>query len=403
MFFSRRGFLRRFCFLVLTVFQLCSLSTELTAAAATEEPENLYALSACLMDAKSGRVLFEKSGREKMAMASTTKIMTLLIALEYGKLDDVVTISEYAATMPDVQLNVRPGEAYYLKDLLYSLMLESHNDVAVAIAEHIGGSVEGFASLMNGKAKALGAMHTNFVTPNGLDAEEHYTTAVDLAWIAACAIQNPVFIEITNTTSHSFSEINGKRQFTVNNKNAFLTMMDGAIGIKTGFTGKAGYCFVGAIEQEEKQLVSVVLACGWPNNKSYKWSDTKKLMNYGLHSFSTKTMAEDEILLPLITVTGGCQDSIGLDTDFHGLSMLLTEEEQLTYQYELPKELTAPIQKGEQVGSLQIRIDDYVAAEYKIHAAETVLCADFFFYLNQVWNTFGNLGHLFLQSIAQFE
>lgn len=401
--FSWRGFLPRLSVIVLSILLLLKSPCSSIVYATTEEPENLYALSACLLDANSGRVLFEKSGQEKMAMASTTKIMTLLIALEYGKLDEIVTISDYAATMPDVQLNVRPGEQYYLKDLLYSLMLESHNDVAVAIAEHIGGSVAGFASMMNGKAKALGAMHTNFVTPNGLDAEEHYTTAVDLAGIAAYAIKNPQFIEITNTTSYSFSEVSGKRQFSVNNKNAFLTMMDGAIGVKTGFTGKAGYCFVGAVEQGDKQLVSVVLACGWPNNKSYKWSDTKKLMNYGLNAFMKQSITSDEILLPMIPVDNGVLSAIGITTEFDSLSMLLAENEQFTYHYELPDYLTAPVQEGDVVGKLQIQINDDIVAEYEILAQETVKRTDFLYYLNKVWNGFTDLGYLVLQSISHYE
>lgn len=366
-----------------------------TIVYAEEEPQNLYALSACLMDADSGRVLFEKAGYEKMAMASTTKIMTLLIALEYGNMEDVVTVSEYAASMPDVQLNIRAGESYYLKDLLFSLMLESHNDVAVAIAEHIGGSVEGFASLMNGKARAIGALHTNFVTPNGLDAEGHYTTAVDLAKIASYAIQNEEFIKVTNTQSYSFCDVTGKRQFTVNNKNAFLTMMEGAIGVKTGFTGKAGYCFVGAVKQDGKTLVSVVLACGWPNNRTYKWSDTKKLMNYGLNNFEKKTMTKEEIELPSLHVTDGTRDTAGTVLEgFDALSMLLTENEVFTYCYELPSELPAPVAAGSKVGTLQIMIEEECVYSCDIVAAESVPRAGYSYYAAEVWDLFLQLGNL---------
>lgn len=366
-----------------------------TTVYAEEEPQNLYALSACLMDADSGRVLFEKSGYEKMAMASTTKIMTLLIALEYGNMEDIVTVSDYAASMPDVQLNIKSGEKYYLKDLLFSLMLESHNDVAVAIAEHIGGSVEGFASLMNGKAHAIGALHTNFVTPNGLDAEGHYTTAVDLAKIASYAIQNEEFIKITNTQSHSFCDVTGKRQFTVNNKNAFLTMMDGAIGVKTGFTGKAGYCFVGALKQDGKTLVSVVLACGWPNNRTYKWADTKKLMNYGLNHFEKKTITKEEIELPSLHITDGTKETteVALES-FEGVSMLLAENEVFTYCYELPNELAAPVSIGKKVGTLQILIEDECVYCCDIVAAENVPKAGYSYYAAEVWHLFLQLGNL---------
>ena len=139
--------------------------------------------------------------------------MTCIVALEQGDLKDVVNVSSNAARMPDVQLNINTGESYYLKDLLYSLMLESHNDVAVAIAEHIGGSVEGFATMMNDKARSLGCNNTNFVTPNGLDAEGHYTSARDLAVIAAYALGNKDFIAITNTASYQIKEVDNKRSF----------------------------------------------------------------------------------------------------------------------------------------------------------------------------------------------
>lgn len=371
-------------------------------AAAAEEPNSLYALSACLMDADSGRVLFEKAGYEKMAMASTTKIMTLLIALEYGTMEEIVSVSAYAASMPDVQLTIREGEQYYLKDLLFSLMLESHNDVAVAIAEHIGGSVEGFAAMMNGKAKALGAEHTHFVTPNGLDAEEHYTTAVDLARIASYAIQNETFLAITNTPEHTFSEVTGKRQFAVYNKNAFLTMMEGAIGVKTGFTGKAGYCFVGAVNRDGKKLVSVVLGCGWPNHKTYKWSDTKKLMHYGLQNFEKKTCQRGDILLPQIPVAGGTYCTTTVECQFDALTMLLSETEEFTWSYELPEQLFAPVAFGERIGTLRIFVGEETVGVYDLTAVEQIKSTDFPFYFQKVWQTFLQLGSLLRLSMTVF-
>ena len=156
-----------------------------------------------------------------------------------------------------------------MRDMLYSLMLESHNDTAVAIAESIAGDTLSFANMMNERAKQIGAKNTNFVTPNGLDAEQHYTTAYDLALIAAEAVKNEEFLKIVNTPSHSFQDIDGKRQYAAGNKDAFLSMMNGAIGIKTGFTGNAGYCFVGALKRDNRTFISVVLASGWPPNKSF--------------------------------------------------------------------------------------------------------------------------------------
>ena len=177
-----------------------------------KELSQLYSLSAVLMDADTGRVLFDKDGYTVRANASTTKIMTCILAIESGKLDELVTVSKYAASMPDVQLNIKEGEKYLLRDLLYSLMLESHNDVAVAIAEHIAGDVKSFAILMNDKAKKLGCENTYFITPNGLDASEetpegmkiHGTTAADLARIMAYCIKNEEFLKITRTASYTF-------------------------------------------------------------------------------------------------------------------------------------------------------------------------------------------------------
>lgn len=184
---------------------------ETDASKEGSSPERLYALSAVLMDGDSGRVLYEKDGETPRANASTTKVLTCILALEKGAGDDYVTVSARAASQPDVQLNMREGEQYYLEDLLYSLMLQSHNDTAVAIAEHIGGSVEGFAEMMNKKAEEIGCTDTHFVTPNGLDAEDdggtHHTTARDLALIMRYAIKSPTFLKITQTREHTFSDL----------------------------------------------------------------------------------------------------------------------------------------------------------------------------------------------------
>ena len=302
-------------FSIITAFLVFAMSPLETVHAGTGsavlplKDNDLYALSACLMDADSGRVLYGKNVDEVRAMASTTKIMTLIIALEYGNAEDTVTISPYAASMPDVQLNVRAGEQYRLGDLCYAMMLESYNDIAAAIAEHIGMAyadidindtekrsiddsrkcVSAFAGLMNDKARELGCENTYFITPNGLDAEDengkHSTTARELALIAAYAVKKDDFNVITGTKQYSFCEINGKRNCNVYNKDAFLNQMSGAFGIKTGFTGNAGYCFVGALKSDGRTFISVVLGSGWPSARTYKWKDTRKLMEYGINNF----------------------------------------------------------------------------------------------------------------------
>ena len=200
---------------------------------------------------------------------------------------------------------MKEGEQYYLEDLLYSLMLKSHNDTAVAIAEHIGGSTEKFAEMMNEKAKKIGCKDTYFITPNGLDAEDendiHHTTAQDLALIMRYAIQSRTFLKITETIEYSFSDLSGKRQFSLHNTNALLTMTDGVLSGKTGFTGDAGYCYVCACKREEKLFIIALLGCGWPNNKGYKWKDTLKLLNFGDENFSYQTCWK-EPSLPVIKI-----------------------------------------------------------------------------------------------------
>ncbi|MDF2949901.1 MAG: hypothetical protein K0R07_1946 [Sedimentibacter sp.] len=341
-----------------------------------KEP-HVHALSALLLDASNNRVLYENNGYHEMAMASTTKIMTCIVTLDNANLDEVVTVSSYAARMPDVQLNINTGEQYYLKDLLYSLMLESHNDVAVAIAEHVGGSIEGFATMMNDKARELGCEHTNFVTPNGLDAEGHYTTAKDLAVIASYAIKNEKFIKITNTSSHVFQEIKKGKSHTVSNKNKFLYMMEGAIGVKTGFTGEAGYCFVGAIKRQDKTLISVVLGCGWPPNKSLKWSDTKELMNYGVNNYKVRQIFEDVKLDPIFVKDGQQKyETLKVEGD---ITLLMRDDENVKVQYELPKTLQAPILADSAIGNAKYYINDMLYSEIPIYTTTDILKIDYKF------------------------
>lgn len=340
-------------------------------------PASLYAKAYCLLDAGNERVLLGKAENEPLPMASTTKIMTCILALEQGKLEDTVTFSSHAASMPDVQLNAQSGESFRLKDLLYSLMLESHNDTAVAIAEHIGGSVEGFAGLMNQKAEELGLVNTHFVTPNGLDDPEHYTTAKELCLVAAYALQNESFRNIIKTPSYSFSSLNKKRSFHATNHNAFLNSYDGAIGIKTGFTGNAGYCFCGAATRNGVTLISSVLACGWPPHKSYKWSDTKKLMNYGFQNFKSVSLP-DKPELPLLAVENGSGETLHLmrTAKEELTSLLLSPADQLEISYDLPEYVTAPVRAGDIIGYEQYFLGENLIYQVPLTAAHSIEKAD---------------------------
>lgn len=354
------------CFFIMYFFatffsndQMLSVRAEENAPAEQEELR-LYAKAALLMDASNNRVLYEKNGYEVLPMASTTKIMTAIIALEYGNLEDQVTVSARAASMPKVHLGMKEGETYKLKDLLFSLMLESHNDSAVAIAEHIGGSVEGFAELMNQKARDLGCEDTYFITPNGLDATQgektHSTTAYDLAKIASYAIQNEQFVALVGTKSYNFSELQNGRSFQVNNKDQFLNMMDGAIGIKTGFTNQAGYCFVGAVKKDDRTLVSVVLASGWPPNKSYKWADTKALMQMGIEDYAWQSIEKEDIP-EWIAVENGIEERVPLTMEWQDVNLLLADWDTVDVSIDLKEELAAPVEAGEIVGYEKVAVN----------------------------------------------
>jgi len=362
----------------------------------------LYSRSAVLIDADSGRVLFGKDENKILPMASTTKIMTCILTLENASLDDVVTVSSYAAKMPEVKLHIHEGEHYKLGDLLYSLMLESHNDSAVAIAEHVGGSIEGFAQMMNEKAQAIGCRDTYFITPNGLDASEdiaqpdgttvkkaHSTTALDLAHILRyCIKKSPKkeeFLKVTRTAGASFSNLtvakdgnvsDGGRSFSVQNHNAFLHMMDGALTGKTGFTGNAGYCYAGALESDGRTFVIALLACGWPKNKTWKWKDARKLFQYGMDNYQKTDITNYDYVPNPIPVKNGAGTGRLLKTKIQlplkasqkMQEMLLAKTDKVKMSAEMPKLLEAPVAYGEQVGSLNYYLNGELVSQMPIWA-----------------------------------
>ena len=386
---------------------LLLLFGSMPAAAARQEsePNQLFATAACLMDGDTGRVLFGKRETDPMAMASTTKIMTCILALENGGEQAVATASAQAAAAPKVHLGVYEGEQFLLGDLLYSLMLESHNDAAVMIAETIGGSIEGFAALMNEKAAAIGCTDTHFVTPNGLDASDaggdHHTTAADLARIMRYCIKTSPkateFLAVTQTRSYTFWDLEKKNMFNCCNHNALLDQMEGAISGKTGFTAKAGYCYTGALERDGKCLIVTLLACGWPNHKNYKWADAAKLLNYGLESYTYRDVLDHSWKPGRIEVTDGVYDgllqtkssaSLGLVSPAldpaRSLPVLLKETEIPKKDIFLPELIEAPVKKGEKVGSMTYSIDGILLAEYPVYAAETIEKIDYGWCMEQV-------------------
>lgn len=366
-----------------------------------EEPGNLYAQSAVLMDADSGRVLFSKNGCLEMAMASTTKIMTCILALEYGGLDEEMVVSDYAASQPKVRLGVTPGDTFFLRDLLHSLMLESHNDAAVVIAENIGKSVQGFADMMNAKAKELGCQNTYFITPNGLDAVDdngtHHTTAEDLAKIMRyCIMGSPMkelFLDITRTANYQFTDSTGKKSYSCTNHNAFLQMMEGALTGKTGFTGDAGYCYVGALKRDDRTFIVALLACGWPNNKNYKWEDTRKLMDYGLANYEYQSIWQD-IELGNVNVYNGINEEnpfcgyrkikLTVEAGDEDWRMLLNKHEKVELRWKKAELLEAPVFKGQKVGEVEYMLNGEQIKTYDITAVETVKENSFRWYLENI-------------------
>ena len=360
------------------------------------------------MDADSGRVLYGKNPEEVLPMASTTKIMTCILALEYGNLDEEVEVSAYAASMPKVKLHVRQGEKYRLEDLLYSLMLESHNDSAVVIAEAVGGSVEGFAAMMNQKARDIGCFDTYFITPNGLDAvvndsgKIHSTTAADLARIMAYCVtdsaQKDKFLEITRTISYDFTNVGGGRSFHCNNHNAFLGMMQEALSGKTGFTNNAGYCYVGAIESEGRTFTVALLACGWPNNRSYKWSDMKTLALYGMENYQYQELYEHKEFqdIPVLNGIAGKQGtpyeeasvSVVIEGQEETLPYLLAEQDQVEVKTKIAETLTAPVANHTEVGEVSYYLNGQLIKRYAVYTDGAVKERTFGWICRYIWEIF---------------
>ena len=359
---------------------------------------DLYAQSAVLMDADSGRILYGKNENQVLANASTTKILTCILALENGNVKEYVAVSNVAEKMPKVRLGMKEGQYFLLEDLLYSLMLESHNDSAVAIAEYISGSVEEFANLMNAKAKEIGCTNTYFITPNGLDAQNgekfHSTTATDLSKIMSYCIleskKKEEFLKICTTDNHSFSDyektdagfVSTKRRYSVQNKNSFLSMMEGVLAGKTGFTNRAGYCYVAALGDGKRNFVVSLLACGWPNNKNYKWVDTKKLFLYGLENYQYTNIVS-KVKLPKVKVVGNipyASDSVVLyicDNE-EPFEILLSKEDKVELKVYLPKQVEAPIFKDEIIGRMEYCLNGETVKVCKIRAKEVALKHTFF-------------------------
>ncbi|MDR2899107.1 MAG: D-alanyl-D-alanine carboxypeptidase [Clostridiales bacterium] len=336
------------------------------------ESPNVAASGAVLMDFETGRVLWEKDMNKPLAMASTTKIMTAIIALENGNMSDIVTVSKRASRAPEVKMRLSEGEKIKLDDLMYALMLQSYNDAAVAIAEHVGGSVEEFCNLMTQKAKDLGAENTVFRTPNGLDLDDHHSTAYDMALITRYALSNPRFMEIINTPNKT--AVSDRGQYNLRNLNRLLNEYEGANGVKTGFTGMAGQCFVGSAKRGDMQLISVVLASGWGSvGKEQKWIDTKRMLDYGFDNYKYMQVVKSGDFYAKVDVNRSREETVGVicETGFK-LPVNENERKMLYIKSDYEKTVNAPVKKGDSLGKLTVYIGDDKLTDINLIADKSI-------------------------------
>ena len=348
-----------FCFILL--FNIAVLA---------EEPK-VNAISAVVVDGDTGRILWGKNENKPMAMASTTKIMTALVALENSDITKETTVSKNATLASPVKMHLAVGEKLTIEQLLYAMMLQSYNDSAVAVAEAVGGSVEKFCTMMNEKAKEIGCSDTVFETPNGLDKGNHHSTAEDMSKIGVYALKNQNLMKIMNTRDYTFKS--SKTTYSFVNKDRLLSEYEGAIGMKTGFTGKAGHCFVGAANRGDITLVSVVLASGWGTaGKSRKWIDTKALLNYGFNNYKKYRIINGSEKMN-ISIDKAEKEIAELKYE-DSVDLLLSENEKanLKIENELPQNITAPINYGDSVGIGKIYTGNTLLKTVKIISAENI-------------------------------
>lgn len=326
---------------------------------------SVTARSAIVMEARTHQVIYERDAHAARFPASTTKIMTLIIALEKGNLDDVVTVSPHASGTEGSTIWLEPGDQMTLRELLYGMMLRSGNDATVAVAEHIAGSVDAFAALMTQKAHEIGAVDTNFENANGLPSDNHYTTAYDLALITAYGYSLPGFEEIVSTKEISFPWVKDDTHL-LRNENQMLWLYEGGNGVKTGYTMDAGRCLVSGAKREGVQLVSVVLDSNW------MWNDSILLLNYGFSHLAHVTLLHQGETVGEVKLRGSTRKKLPVCTAENVVMPVIEGKtrENFTTAAELPAMLPAPVAKGDVVGRLHIYEDgqevdavDLVAAQ----------------------------------------
>ena len=326
------------------------------------EIPSISACSAVLINAETKEIIFKKNAHTKRSMASTTKIMTGLLAVESGRLSEIVTAGKIQSEGSSIGL--KSGYKLTLEALTYGMMLESGNDAAKLVAEFLAGSEEEFSLLMNKKAKDIGMTDTNFVTASGLDSEEHYSTAYDMALLGAYAVDNPVFRQIVSTKRKTVNLIEPDISMIFSNHNKLLSWCDGVFGIKTGFTKKSGRCLVTACERDGITLIAVTL------NAGDDWNDHTKLYNYGFES-----VEKNELFIRLpqnIKVYGGIQNNVSVEIKTNPILISCNNDGTITQKIYLPAFVYAPINSGDIIGKAELYKSGKLLNCYHITAGESV-------------------------------
>lgn len=343
---------------LLSTLLLLSLFPSLLVLSAKAEPSQkqsapplLSAESAVLLEGESAKVIQEKAAHQRMPMASTTKIMTALVALDSADPDTIIKVSPEAVGVEGSSIYLQADEELTLEELLYALLLESANDAAVAIAIGVAGSVEAFAELMNQKAAKLGLVDTHFVNPHGLDHAEHYTTAYELALITRYALQNQAFRKIVSTRKTTIPHTSTNSARLLINHNKMLRMYEDCIGVKTGFTKKSGRCLVSAAERNGVLLIAVTLNA--PND----WSDHTSLLDYGFTQLVSVELCLAEAYLFPLSVTGGQENYVMVANTEGARAILPTNHAPILTTVEVPRFLYAGIESGEVLGRVVFKCD----------------------------------------------
>ncbi len=332
------------------IFVLFIVAILIFSANTTVSALSVSAQYACMIDAQTGRVIYEHNAYKQHSMASTTKIMTALVAVENSELSEMVTVSKNAAGTEGTSLYLKAGENISMEDLLYGLLLQSGNDAAIAIAEHVAGTTKEFAAMMTSRAKTIGANQTSFQNPNGLDEDGHYTTAYDLALITRTALKNETIAKIVATKSKKIR--NGTQ--TITNHNKMLSMYPGCIGVKTGFTKKTGRCLVTAAKRDDISIIAVTLNA--PND----WNDHKTMLDFGFANTASFPLIAEGMTINSVTVKDGYSNSVELlaERDFYLSENINSKFQNADVVCKIPSSVTAPIKKGEMIGTVEIFYND---------------------------------------------